>query len=75
LGSFFALAALIPPCAALGLSGLAGSSNDPGSLSEWGLMLAIVQAMLWMPIGCGAAVLGGWLRTRLALRPGQWVLQ
>jgi hypothetical protein len=69
LGAFFALAALIPPCAALGLSGLINTADDMG------LMLAAVQAFLWLPIGCGAAALGGWLRARLAPRPGQWVLQ
>ena len=74
LGSFFALAVLILPSAALGLSGIGGSSGNP-SLSEWGLGLAMVQSLLWMPIGCGAAALGGWLRARLAMRPGHWVLQ
>jgi hypothetical protein len=37
--------------------------------------MAMVQALGWVPLGCGAAALGGSLRSRLTLRPGQWVLQ
>jgi hypothetical protein len=74
LGSFFALALVILSSAALGLSGVGDSAGNP-SLAAWGLGLAAVQAFLWIPLGCGAAALGGWLRARLVLRPGQWVLQ
>jgi hypothetical protein len=74
LGSFFALALLVLTSAALGLSGW-GDSSDPRSLSDAGLGMALVQALGWMPIGCGAAALGGALRGRWTQRPEQWVLQ
>jgi hypothetical protein len=70
LGTFYALAVIlaIVPLAANSdpsLNGLGAGARD----------LTIVQACAWMPIGCGTAALVGWLRTRLAPRPGQWVLQ
>jgi hypothetical protein len=74
LGSFYALAALIVPAAALALTSFAHYPGDT-DLSESSLILAMLQALYWIPLGCGAAALGGSLRARLALRPRQWVLQ
>jgi hypothetical protein len=74
LGSFYAVSALIVPAAALALSSFARYPGDT-DLSESSLILAMVQALYWMPIGCGAAALGGSLRARLTQRPSRWVLQ
>lgn len=73
LGTFFALSLVILFCASLALQGmrLPGPVDDPAS----GLGLVIVQAVLWIPLGCVAAALGGSLRTRMSERPQPWALQ
>ena len=38
-------------------------------------LLALIQALGWIPIGCGAAALGSFLRTRPVLPSRRWVLQ
>jgi hypothetical protein len=72
MGAFFALALLTLPTAALALHALA----QPGPGADQALSLGLAMAQpLWIPIGCGAAALGGSLRTRLSLRPRKWLLQ
>jgi hypothetical protein len=74
LGTFFALALVIVPTAALGLL-VPGHVPESGGLGEYGIALAMIQSVCWMPIGCATAALGGWLQSRLAFKPHQWVLQ
>jgi hypothetical protein len=76
LGAFFALAALFVPMSGVSLL-LTRSSGDGliwDLLSDLGL-LACLQTLSWLPIGCAAAALGGWLQGRNAPRPRPWVLQ
>ena len=74
LGSFFALALLVPPFVALGTNPLM-----PALLGyHWtnsSIAMALMLAICWLPIGPAAAALGGWLKSQLALRPQQWILQ
>jgi hypothetical protein len=72
LGTFLALAILALPSLALALPWQPG---DGGALADCGMMLALAQLLSWVPIGCGAAALGGTLQARLSQRPRNWVLQ
>ena len=74
LGTFYALAVLMLPSTALAISSLPQPQDSTG-LAATSVLLALVQPIFWVPIGCGAAALGGSLRARLALRPRHWVLQ
>jgi hypothetical protein len=76
LGAFFALAALFVPMSGVSLL-LLRSSGDGliwDLLSDLGLLVCL-QTLFWLPIGCAAAALGGWLRDRSAPKPFPWVLQ
>ena len=76
LGTCYALALLI--LLPIAVNRIASSLMPPPTsdfLATCSLLLAMAQAVWWMPLGCGAAALGGWLRTRDALRPRQWVVQ
>jgi hypothetical protein len=74
LGTFFALALLIPPFAALGslplLQTLLGSH-----WANSGMAMAFTLALFWLQIGPLTAALGGLLQGRLGLRPQRWVMQ
>jgi hypothetical protein len=37
--------------------------------------LVVCQALLWMPLGCGAAAFSQWLHGRLEARPRPWLAQ
>jgi hypothetical protein len=74
LGTFFALALLILPSIALGAFAL-NRIPESNHLAECGLVLAMIQSVYWMPIGCAAAALGGRLQSRHMLKPRRWVLQ
>jgi hypothetical protein len=73
LGTFLALSLLILPSAAMALYGL--TQAEPVSHLTWGVGMAYVQPLLWIPIGCATAALGGSLRASLLRQPRQWVLQ
>jgi hypothetical protein len=66
--AFAALVLLIPP-AALALPWfLRYTSWDVALVVGW------LQSMSWVPIGCGAASLGSWLRTRREKTQRRWML-
>jgi hypothetical protein len=72
MGAFFALAAIIPCLALVYLTNDIPTGLEPQV--EACLELAWTQLFLWVPVGCGSAVLGGRLQNRLALRRRRWVL-
>jgi hypothetical protein len=75
LGSFCSLSTLI--LLSVGLA-LLERANPSGviNLATCGRDLVTMQSHFWLPLGCGAAALGGWLlRIRRALQPGGWALQ
>jgi hypothetical protein len=68
MGAFYALALLIPTTLA------AVRVLSPGvSGAEAGL--TFLQFLFWMPLGCAAATLGGWLREHLTWSSGPWVVE
>jgi hypothetical protein len=73
MGTFVALTAIIPCLAVVTLTNDASSGLTPPA--EAATDLALILAVLWTPIGCGSAALGGWLRDRLPRRRARWVLQ
>ncbi len=76
LGAFLALSAWLLPTAVVALSAASPTDIRPGnSVEVYCYNLAIVQTIVWMPVGCAAAAFGSRLRSRLALKPRRWVLQ
>lgn len=74
LGTFFALALLVPPFVVLGSNPLLQARL--GSLwAESGMVMALILTLFWLPLGPATAALGGLLRSRLGLAPQPWVLQ
>jgi hypothetical protein len=73
LGTFFALALLMPPLALA--CGAHPELSQASNLAKWGMELAFIQIFCWTPVGCVAAALGGSLRARRSPRPRRWVLQ
>jgi hypothetical protein len=73
-GSFLAVAALFLPTVFVAMDPL-NHSPDKSGLASAALLICRAQALLWMPIGCGAAAWAGTLRARLLQRPARWVLQ
>jgi hypothetical protein len=73
LGTFFAsalnLLALMTPYLAL------SPPPQPWTLVWAGLELASTQLFLWIPLGGGAAALGGSLRSRRVPRSRPWALR
>lgn len=74
LGTFFALALLVLPFAALGSNPLLEAHLGP-QWAESGMWMAFTLALFWLPIGPATAALGGLLRTRLGHEPKEWILQ
>ncbi len=76
LGAFYALAALIAPTALASLVAvlIQPEPYESGSPITLGLVLAMAQFLYWIPVGCGAAALGGTLRLRLAQKARPWAL-
>jgi hypothetical protein len=72
LGTFYALALLIVPSVLLSRYGRIPQLDYH---LQCGTFLAVVQALAWIPLGCGAAWLGGFLQGRKLLSPGRWVVQ
>jgi hypothetical protein len=76
LGTFHALAVIVSLVApASGLPVLRAESYPDRSLAACGMELAFIQVFCWVPLGLGAAVLGGSLRARRTPKPRRWVLQ
>jgi hypothetical protein len=73
-GSFLAVAALFLPTALVAMDPL-NHSADKSGLASAALLICRAQALLWMPIGCGAAAWAGGVRARLARPPARWVIQ
>jgi hypothetical protein len=68
MGAFYALAVLIA-VSALSASAISGRTD----FNEFA-GFAMLQGMFWLPIGCGAAALGGRLRVLREQAPKRWVL-
>jgi hypothetical protein len=58
LGSFYALSLVVAPIT------LGSGCLWQGTRYEDVPLIGIIQVLFWLPIGCAAAALGGWLRTR-----------
>jgi hypothetical protein len=68
LGSFYALSLVIVPMT------LGSGCLWQGTRYEDVPLIGIIQVLFWLPIGCAAAALGGWLRTRREEAQRRWVL-
>lgn len=60
LGTFYALAVVIP--LTLGVGFLFPTGSDPVHPDNGLMELPLIQFVLWMPLGCAASAVGGWLR-------------
>jgi hypothetical protein len=74
LGAFYALAVLLPSVV-LVLYGQIQVSDYPDNYMRSGALWAMWPLLGWMPIGCGGAAFGAWLRQVLPAKPRRWVLQ
>jgi hypothetical protein len=69
LAALVLLFPLFPPMA-MALANSTGTDWDFNQVAG----MALVQGIVWIPIGCASAAFGGWLRTRREQAPKRWVL-
>jgi hypothetical protein len=73
-GVFLAVAALFLPTVIVALDSL-NHTPDPTGWASAALLISRTQALLWLPIGCGAAAWAGSIRERWVRRPSRWVVR
>jgi hypothetical protein len=72
LGTFYVQALLILPSVLLSHYGRIPALEYH---LQCGTYLAMIQACLWIPVGCGAAALGDFLQNRRMQSAGRWILR